>query len=356
MSFRQVHRWVSLTVAAIWIVQAITGTLSVFRWELDDWSLPKTSARVDYAAVGAKVDSLARAPNTTVSSVWTSGTHAGRFDVHYAIGDAARVMRIGGDGRVLRERSEDALTGDGAIWDTITNVHISLMQGDRGEWLIGISGILLLSNIVLGLKLAWPKRGTWRKTLLARPVGGTQARLYGWHRKVGLWLAFPALVSVTAGIGLAFADPLEVAFGAELPEPATAPSGPPHVGFAEAVSIAHSRFPASTFSGVSLPAEDSPWYRIRLRNAGELPRSWGTTVVWVGASDGRVLQSYDAAAPRPGRAITDSFYAIHTGQAGYVVGRFLILTIGLWLLTMISLGIPLWWVRSRGKRRVSGRR
>ena len=39
MTFRQVHRWISLTVAAIWLVQAITGTLSVFRWEIDDWTV-----------------------------------------------------------------------------------------------------------------------------------------------------------------------------------------------------------------------------------------------------------------------------------------------------------------------------
>ena len=56
MTFRQVHRWVSLTVAAIWLVQAITGILSVFRWEIDDWTVAGEHVPVDLKAVGARVD------------------------------------------------------------------------------------------------------------------------------------------------------------------------------------------------------------------------------------------------------------------------------------------------------------
>ena len=237
MTFRQVHRWVSLTVAAIWLVQAVTGTLSVFRWEIDDWSVAGEHVPVDLRAVGARVDALAAGPDTTVSSVWTSGTSGGRFDVHYDHNDAYRVMRIDGQGRVLRDRSGEQVAAQGAIWDTITSIHTSLLLDDKGKWLIGISGLLLLSNIILGLKLAWPKRGTWRKTLFGKPAGKSTAQLYGWHRKVGLWFAFPALFTVTAGVSMVFSDGLERALHAELADPVVAaPAKPAHpVGFANAV-------------------------------------------------------------------------------------------------------------------------
>ena len=104
-------------------------------------------------------------------------------------------------------------------------------------------------------------------------------------------------------------------------------------------------FPGSSFSGVSLPDEESPWYRVRLRNQGEVPRKWGTTVVWVSASDGHVIDAYNASTPRPGRAFTDTLYALHTGQIGWLVGRLIVLAIGLCLLMLIALGIPLWWKR-----------
>ena len=355
MTFRQVHRWISLTVAAIWLVQAITGTLSVFRWEIDDWTVAGERVPADFTAVGAKVDALAAAPKTSVSSVWTSGTSAARFDVHYTSAEHYRVMRIDGQGRTLRDRSGEQLAAQGAIWDTITSVHTSLRLGDFGEWLIGLSGLLLLSNITLGLKLAWPKRGTWRKTLLAKPTGSSVARLYGWHRKVGLWFAFPALLTVTAGVSMVFADGLERGLGAEIQEPAPPrATGKSGIGFAAAIATALQTYPGASFSGVSLPDEEEPRYRVRLRNAGEVPRKWGTTIVWVGAQDGRVLGTYDAAAPRPGRAITDTMYALHTGQIGGLAGRLVVLAIGFCLLTLIALGLPLWWKRRAVRRSAAG--
>ena len=351
MSVRQVHRYISLAVAAIWLVQAVTGTLSVFRWEIDDWTVGGAPAAVDYSRVGARIDQLDQSPDTSVSSVWTSGSAANRFDVHHKIGDAGRVMRIDGQGRILRVRSSDWVVAEGAFWDSVTKAHTTLWAGDAGEWLIGLSGFLLLTNIGLGLKLAWPKRGTWGRTLFGAVPGKSLARLYGWHRKVGLWFALPALFTVSAGTLMVFASGVERLLGAELSEPAitSAAVAGSNIGTGPAIEAALDRYPQASFSGIYLPSEDSPWYRIRLRNAGEVPRKWGTTVVFVGAGDGRVLKTYDAARPEPRRAIVDTLYALHTGQAGGLPGRLIVLSLGLALVTLISLGIPLWWKRRKAR-------
>ena len=274
-------------------MQAVTGTLSVFRWEIDDWTVAGEHVPVDLKAVGAKVDLLAASPDSSVSSVWTSGTNAGRFDVHYDWNDAYRIMRIDGQGRTLRDRSGEQVAAQGAIWDTITNIHTSLMLGDTGKWLIGISGLLLLSNIVLGLKLAWPKRGTWRKTLFGKPAGKSTAQLYGWHRKVGLWFAFPALFTVTAGVSMVFSDGLERGLHAELADPAVIPAAKLEgkVGFAQAVGMALETFPGSSFSGVSLPDGKAPGTASGFGTQAKCRGKWGTTVVWVAASDGRIIEA-----------------------------------------------------------------
>lgn len=346
MTFRKIHRWVSLTVAAIWLVQAVTGTLSVFRWELDDWTVAGEHVPVDFQKVGAKVDSLAAQPGTSVSSIWTSGTNAGRFDVHYSVDDAYRVMRIDGQGKTLRDRDGEQLVAQGAVWDTITSIHTSLKMGDLGEWFIGFSGILLLTNIVLGLKLAWPKGGTWRKVLFGRPTGKSTAKIYAWHRKVGMWFAFPALLTVAAGVAMTFSDTLEHRLGAEHTEPApVAEANDGSVGLGAATAVAFRTFPNATFSGVSLPDEEAPWYRFRLHNEGEVPRNWGTSIVWVSAADGRVLGLYDAGSPAPKRAVVDTLYALHTGQIGAVFGRLIVLALGFCLLALIGLGLPLWLLR-----------
>lgn len=338
-----------MSVALIWLVQAVTGTLNVFRWELDDRAVAGAPVAVDFRALGAAVDRLDAAPRSSVSSVWTSGTAKGRFDIHYSIDSSDRVMRVDGQGRRLRDRSSDAAMGDGAGWDAVTRIHTSLMAGDTGKWLIGFSGLLLLTNIGLGLKLAWPKRGTIRKVLFRAPAGKPAARLYGWHRKVGLWFALPALFTISAGVLMVFSDGVERTLNAGLADPVLAApvSLDRPIGFGAAVRTASQTFPGSSFSGASLPDQDTPWYRIRVRNFGELPRKWGTSVVYVAADDGRVLSAYDAARPHAGRAIVDTLYTLHTGQIGGTTGRVLVFLIGLTLLTLIGLGASLWWTRRR---------
>jgi uncharacterized iron-regulated membrane protein len=36
-TLRLVHKYLSLTVAAMWLLQAVVGVLLVFHWEPDDW-------------------------------------------------------------------------------------------------------------------------------------------------------------------------------------------------------------------------------------------------------------------------------------------------------------------------------
>ena len=36
---RFLHNYLSLTLAALWLMQAVTGALLVFHWELDDWAV-----------------------------------------------------------------------------------------------------------------------------------------------------------------------------------------------------------------------------------------------------------------------------------------------------------------------------
>ena len=52
--------------------------------------------------------------------------------------------------------------------------HHELLAGKTGSWIVGISGILLLSNLTLGLITAWPRRGWWRASLKPSSKGRPQ--------------------------------------------------------------------------------------------------------------------------------------------------------------------------------------
>lgn len=99
-----------------------------------------------------------------------------------------------------------------------------------------------------------------------------------------------------------------------------------------------------------MPGADNAYYRIRLRQPGELRRVYGTTTVYVDAHDGSVLLDRDAFKLPLNEKISNAFYPIHTGEFAGLGGRVLVLCIGLALLTMAALGASMWWTRRARQR------
>lgn len=357
MSLRLVriaHRYVSLIFAALWLMQAATGALLVFHWELDDWSVPGPAAPLQPAVFSRSLSAYAAAhPGHRVTAVYASGGEAGRFDVLVSNPSGHRdVLRTDGRGQVLRVRPWDYDTARIGVFQIVTILHQTLFADDRGQWFLGISAILLFTNIVAGLTLAWPRAGQWARAL--RPAGGARAAvgLFAWHRAAGLWLGLLALVTVGAGVTMAFEDPIGALVGDATPPPdaaraaAIAPAAAP-VALGQALETAMARYPGAPLASLIPPAPDRPWYRVRVRQAGEWRRAQGMTTVYVSARDGRVLADYDALKAPLAARLYDSLYPIHTGEAFGLVGRWLAVAVGVWLSAMIVLGVALWSVRRR---------
>lgn len=344
MPIKLIHRYLSLVFAALWLLQAATGVLIVFRWDIDDAGVAGAHRPFDADAVGARLDAMTAQPDISVSSMWSANGAANRFDVFYSDHGKDRTLRIDGQGKDLRDRSNEGL-GQGNIFDRLSDLHMALMLGDAGRWFIGLSGILLLTNLSLGLKMAWPRLGQWLKALRLPAGKAPVALIYGWHRMLGLWLVVPAMVTVIAGIILAYDDPIASLFKAGVPEPVAAPPATTPVKPSVALKAGLAAFPGATVSGFSLPG-DNPWYRVRLHAKGEMPRIWGMTTVFVSAANGQVLSAYDARqAHAPARFLLDVAYPLHTGQIAGPAGRIVQLILGLWLMAMIGLGLSLWWTR-----------
>jgi uncharacterized iron-regulated membrane protein len=349
---KRVHRWLSLAVAAVWLVQAISGMLIVFHWEINDALVPGEPRPVDIAAVSRQIDSLPRqaGPGWSFSSIWVTAGKPDRFNIYIdnePSGDS-RTIRIAGDGTILNRKMADQEWSNGGWTGKLVVLHHNLLAGDTGSWIIGISGMLLLSNIFLGLKLAWPKARTWRKSLLPGKMKAGPGRTYAWHRAVGLWMALPALITVSCGTMLVFDPGLRKMLGAGSGEITAPPSAAPiKVGTEQAIRTAIGRFAGSSLVALYPPSQESPWYDILLLQPNELRRAYGKTQVIVDARTGAVLKTHDPATAEPARAFMDSLFPIHTGEAGGIPGRLLVMLIGLALATMVVLGARLWWVRRR---------
>jgi len=349
------HRWISLVALAFWFVQAVTGAFLIFHWEIDDALLDGRDAPLSLPAIEERIGQLtAEGSGNSIGSMWTSAGSDGRFDLYMDTADGSSVVRVNGAGEILRSRPDGERFAHGGWIDSIKSIHHQLMSGAVGSWVVGISGILLFTNILLGLVLAWPIRGQWRRALkLPAASAGPVARSYGWHRSLGMLAGIPALFTVAAGVLLVFSDQTETIITPEpMVEPILQSTGPITVGLAEAATVAMKAYPAASLSAVYLADSENPIYQIRLRQPGEDRRAYGKTAVWVSAIDGQLLQDYDALNAPGRRRFVDGLFPFHTGEFGGKFGRFATLLIGLWMALMVVLGLQLYLRRRKmGKRR-----
>jgi uncharacterized iron-regulated membrane protein len=343
MTFAKAHRYLGLGAGLLWLFQILSGSVLVFRAEMENFVVAGAAAPVSVAAIGARLQAIQQAGGEA-RSMWVANSAANRFVVYYADASGAdRAMRIDGAGRVLTDAVDD-----GGVWDTIASLHQRLSAGDVGKWVLTVSGVLLFSNLVLGLKLAWPRAGTWRRTLIPQTVRNPKVRLYGLHRAFGLWAAGPALFVVGAGILLLHQDAIESVVAGEMPEPkGNQTVAVPVTGPGTALAIALAQYPGATLTMLAMPHESSPWYRVRLHAPAESPRMYGATTLYLSAADGRVLQRYEVGTGSAGRVFIDGLYPFHTGSLGGFVGRMLLVALGLLLIVLGVYGLRMWLARSQ---------
>jgi uncharacterized iron-regulated membrane protein len=341
-----IHRWLSLGAAMFWLLQALTGILIVFHWEITDRAISTLHRPTDLAAIEQRIEALVPpGGNGKMSAIWTTAGAQDRYNLYFEDGEGTSgSVRIAGDGTVLDAPRED----ETSLMAFLVGFHHDLL-GAWGSWIVAISGLLLCSNLLLGLTAAWPRRGTWRTALVPTRRGPPGARLYSWHRAVGLWAVVPALAIATTGTMLKFEDGVGALVGAQAVSlPANPAAGPP-VGFAAAAKAALGAIPGSSLTQVAWPADDDATYRVRVRAPDEIRRAYGGSVVLVNANDGTVRGVYPIAEAEPARAFMSMLFPIHTGEAGGLIGRLLSIAIGLWLITMIVAG-GLLWVKRRTTR------
>jgi uncharacterized iron-regulated membrane protein len=346
---RVFHRYLGLVLALVWLTQALSGIVIVFGRDLGHEFAAVEPSPFDAAAFGTGMQKLQAAhTRRQITFVLAADPDNRWFDVLYRDGDEPSwYARVDGRGTVLYQRPFFADFPSPGLFMTALHLHQTFLNDDVGLTLVGISGLFLLVSIFVGVTLAWPRTQQWGLVLKPRATRARLPWLYGWHRALGLWFAVPAIATIIAGVLLAIGEPLKERLQGTIDEPKLSPklataSAP---SFADALQIALAQFPRAKLSIVATPDEENPWYRIRVMQAGEIRRIFGTSVVWVDARDGAVLQVHDALKARPAIAFFNGLYPFHSGEIAGFGGRLLTLAMGLWLSAMIVLGVLLWWRR-----------
>ncbi len=341
-------RWLGVVAALIWLLQAVTGILLTYYFEINDTLLSPVETPKDFVAIEERMESFeAAGGEAKVNWMWTTAGLKDRFFVSYTTNDGdTRSARIAGDGSVLLDTEENERT----FLEWVREIHLSLASGKTGEWILAITSIILLGNIVWGLYRLWPRKERWRDVLNPRRNADSKDRLKSWYRALGLVGAVPAFIVVSAAVVIFFEHDIEDAIGAPLIfMPAVAPEGE-GAGFAAAAKAAEAAIPGSRFVGTSMPTKDDATYRAWVNDPGEYFREdgYGGSLVFVNANDASIRGVWPLKTASPAYKFMALPYPVHTGEIAGPLGRVLVMLIGFWLLSMVAIGLVLFNRRRKG--------
>lgn len=346
----RLHRWIGLATALLLFIQGMTGSLLVFRDEIEgvlhpELVLETTGSRVpaqflaDLAEemhVGARVDRL---------TFGRSSNRAAMARLKDPAGESFYVALDPYQGTVLRN-------GDITAWpmELLFAFHHELFSGKVGTIIIGVEAILLIWLIGFGLLAWWP--GTRRLRQGFRLVRGTPDRLVrSLHRTVGGLLAVLMLVSATTGVMLVFKTSIGDMIGAVAkPAPQVAArQGEPLLSLDRAVALARARVGNAALVELRLTGNHRQLLTVLFDDTRVL-RGNAVDQVFVDRYSGAIVgRHHPARLPTP-NTILDWAYTVHTGEALGLLGRLFALASGIVLLLFSVSGFWLWLSRTRQAR------
>lgn len=330
----------ALLFAPLLLLQALTGSLLLFRAELATWFDPAESmgrgpsARVPLSALVSAATGAQ--PGFRVTRIFLPATVRDTAFVHLASADgtATRFATVDpGTGRVLSA---------GSIWrfpaEAILQLHYGLNSGKPGLVVILLNGAALYFLMTTGLLYWWPGKGRVVSRLAVAKNAPPRARLRQWHRSIGVVLTPLVIFSAATGLLLVVPD-LAAAGGSPgaerlLPVPSRIDA---------AFDRARAAFPSAEVRDVRFPAAD----RIDVNFRALRYNSQVVDIASVRLSDSALLKRVAA---EENKALWISVLPLHSGAAFGLGGVGLLLVEGLALMFLAVTGPVMWWHARRRKR------
>jgi len=199
----QVHLWAGIILTLYWFIIGVTGSILVFRPELEricglkPWEETKSKGQI--ADIVTAVENIKAAyPRSRLVSVDTPSEDSATFvAVLLGRGGQFRVACDPSDGRVLGEfpRSRTWL-------DVVRELHVSLLvrPSGRGRMLNGVGAASLLLLNLTGIVIWWPGIRNWRRAFIVDFQRNWRRINFDLHVAVGFWTILIASFWALSGI------------------------------------------------------------------------------------------------------------------------------------------------------------
>jgi len=354
------HKYVGLFLGLLLSVTGVSGSLIVFDRQLDELFAPETTD-FPYAEQLASFDlaldnATSAVANGSAPTRIALGRHGGaphivRFPTPTGAAGPIEVSVDPGSAQVLAVRSWGEYP---VTW--LYRLHMSLMGGERGEWLVGILGFAMVFFCLSGLYIWWPRNRAWRKALTITTGKGAFRTNYELHKTIGVYFLPVFFVLGITGIEIVWHDPFERVVATVLTVDAEAipqseQQDSPRSKVDRVATSAQARFPSANIQRIYLPADPNAVFRVTFNHPEENWKEYSTTTVYVDQYSGDVISVRDGREVAAGSAFLDWMFPLHNGDGLGILGRLVVFIAGLLPAILFGSGVYMWWIKRRAEKR-----
>ena len=342
----QAHLYTGLTAAVFLALAGITGSILAFEDDYDHWFHPSLwrvrpqSARLSEQQIVDRGEALLRAQGSAhVEQIELGDWRTAQV---LLLTDRSRIFVNPYTGAILGTR--EGLSKVELVVGYIHQLHVRLLAGNTGEWIVDIATMLVLFLIPTGLYLWWDKKRL--KVKLSRSM-----RRITWdvHNVLGVYGCLFLIALAITGLLLAFETPLywmvrsDPWRQAAMPRSASPQSGASVPAVDEFMSAADRALPGAQIYEIHLPQRARSPVQILKRGPGMA----GHSTVFLDRYTAGVLRVDDLSKlPRSYRAhLIDE--AIHRATILGMPSKFLFSFASLVLAALAVTGCMMWWPKAR---------
>jgi uncharacterized iron-regulated membrane protein len=355
----KIHMVLGLALGALVVTTSLTGAALVYRSEIDVALNPEHYATTagDVGFEGALRAVKQAHPSAPIDIIWAPGEKEKGVYVAMLLTEPLLYVHVDpGSGRILTARDEDQ-----TLMGWVFNLHMYLLAGDAGQYVVGTGGIGLLLLVVTGCYLWWPgvKKLSLGFALRRRKTGFVFT--YDLHKLVGIVVAPALALMVTTGVLLTFYNVGSyLIHGLLLTERAEEP-GPDVMksaagGTVESLSLndvsarAERHVPGGRTSAIAPPLGPEDAIKLWVRLPGDPRPNVGGNLMWLDQYSGAVLWERDPKTASLASEIDEKWViTLHFGTLGGEPVRLLYCLAGLTPTTLLVTGLVLWTLKRRNK-------
>jgi uncharacterized iron-regulated membrane protein len=349
------HTWIGLVAGLVIAVVSLTGSVIVFRAEIEQAKTPKGAGGSRMVGLDEMARQVAQIkPGARIRRVRLPA----RAEDPYIV----QIDSAGKQERVVCDASTGKLIGTlEAGWvEWMIDLHRNLLAGKTGRKAVGVTGVILFTLAATGMLLWISGARKWRSWVSVRPQGGTRRFHFELHRAAGLWSYGLLTVLSFTGIGLAYPDTFRSALQSVTGHALA--SKAPRVGrsnagllrpFDEYLRVGAEAMPDGVPTELRLPDGDKGPVDLRFQRSGDLSPSGNH--VYLEPSTGRVLAISRAADQPLAARIFSVFAPIHYGEFGGLPVKMIWALLGLTPGLLFVTGLITWWrPRPRQRKQATG--